>query len=113
MHSNIILSSFALLLDFKVYWTWLLDLPPYVDFKDDNRIYFHKYEFCQSEWQGIRTLHQKLLEQRFNGRSIVHIANILKHEMPWMGRISTNEKLSITDIFGNDRKYDGPLLEYR
>ena len=88
------------------------DLLPSVDFKDDDRIYFQKYEFCQSEWQGIRTLQQKLLEQRFNGRSIVHIANKLKHEMPWMGRISTNEKLSITDIFSNERKYDGPLLEY-
>jgi hypothetical protein len=87
------------------------DLLPSVINKDDDRIYFNKYDFCQSEWQGVRNLQQKLLAQRFNNRTMFDISEKLR-EMPWMGRISTDEKLSITDIFSNVRKYEGPSIEY-
>lgn len=72
--------------------------------QSDDRIYFHKYNFHESVWLRIHDLQSRLNLLRFDGKSFYQIANKLKHEIPWVGRVTTSDSCGITDIFGHGEK---------
>ena len=68
--------------------------------KDTDKIYFSQYLF--SAWPNILELKVKLMKLKFNGRTVFEIANLLKHEVPWMGLPSESCRLGIVDIYSTE-----------
>jgi hypothetical protein len=51
---------------------------------------FSTYAFVVTKFEFIKLHRNKLNANKFNGRSTNELANCCKHELPWLGMVSTN-----------------------
>jgi len=70
--------------------------------KADDRVYFDRYSFDREEVRTIHYLQQKIAVLTFGGKTFYHMANYLKHEMPWVGRVTISDTAQKVDILDNN-----------
>ena len=70
--------------------------------KVDDRVYFDRYSFEREEVRTIHYLQQKIAVLTFGGKTFYHMANYLKHEMPWVGRVTISDSAQKVDILDNN-----------
>lgn len=85
--------------------------------RGDANIYFNSYSFERGEVRKILYFRSKIQGLKFNKKSFNDIANKLKHELPFVGRVTTSDIFSKIDIFDSDDQgfvYDFamPILTY-
>lgn len=71
----------------------------------DGDIYFHSYMFKTAAYDTIGHLQRKLAEIRFDGMSFNQICNLIKHESPWIGRVTESERNMRRDIHVRDDSF--------
>ena len=70
--------------------------------KADDRVYFDRYSFEREEVRTIHYLQQKIAVLSFRGKTFYDMANYLKHEMPWVGRVTISDTAQKVDILDNN-----------
>ena len=67
--------------------------------KADDRVYFDCYSFDREEVRTIHYLQKKIAVLTFGGKTFY---DILKHEMPWVGRVTISDTAQKIDILDNN-----------
>jgi hypothetical protein len=67
--------------------------------KADGRVYFDRYSFDREEVRMIHYLQKKIASLTFAGKTFY---DILKHEMPWVGRVTISDTAQKVDILDNN-----------
>ena len=66
------------------------------------RVYFDRYSFEREEVRTIHYLQQKIALLTFGGKTFYQMANYLKHEMAWVGRVTISDTAQKVDILDNN-----------
>jgi hypothetical protein len=66
------------------------------------RVYFDRYSFEREEVRTIHYLQQKIAVLTFGGKTFYQMANYLKHEMTWVGRVTISDTAQKVDILDNN-----------
>ena len=64
----------------------------------DDRIYFDRYSFEREEIRTIHYLQKKIAVLAYGGKTFYDMANYVKHEMPWVGRVTASDSAQKEDI---------------
>jgi hypothetical protein len=84
---------------------------------NNGDINFFTYTFERTEVQKIHYLQFKMKDLKYDGQSFTHFANKLKHEYPWIGRVTTSDECFKTDILdksniGFVHDFTVPIVDY-